>query len=52
MTELTKMNKYVYDKFLKANKEQKLKMLIVLREQTDNLNILLLMMEKEYRMVL
>lgn len=45
MTELTKMNRYVYKKFLQANINQKQEMIRVLKEQMENLNFLLLLME-------
>ena len=45
--DLTRVNKMVYKKFLKAHYIQQEKMVTILKEQLENLKLLLNLMEKE-----
>jgi len=46
---LTRTNNYVYKKFRKANSIQKQNMLLILKKQLDNLDMLYNMMLKELK---
>lgn len=51
MEKLTTGNNYVWKHFIKASDSNKKRMYTVLKEQTENLHVLLGMMEKELDVV-